>query len=106
MALGIGATGWLAISAIAGAGVSGYSAASQDAQGRKSLRNQRAAQDAAEAQAAKQERQAMEAQQRAARQTPDLMATYDREQRKLGSGAPPLANGGPLSLGGNSLLGG
>ena len=100
MALGIGATGWLAISAIAGAGVSGHSAASQDAQGRKSLRNQRAAQDAAEAQAA------MEAQQRAARQTPDLMATYDREQRKLGSGAPPLANGGPLSLGGNSLLGG
>lgn len=97
---------WVTAGAAAiGAAYSGYAGETQASQQRKSIRNQRASQDEAESQAARAERQAMEAQQRASRETPDLMATYDREQRRLGSGAPPLASRGPAALGGNSLLG-
>lgn len=91
--------------AIGGLAYATYSGETQAAQQRKGLRKQSAAQDEAESQASRAERQAMEAQQRASRETPDLMATYDREQRRKGAGAPPLASGGGSMLGGNSLLG-
>ena len=94
-----------AIAAVAGAGVATASAIDQRNKGKATLRKQQAAQDEAESQAARAERQAMEAQQRARRETPDLMATYDREQRRKGAGAPPIASGGGSMLGGNSLLG-
>jgi len=68
-------------------------------------RRQGAAQDAAEAAAARQERQAMAEQQKAAKQAPDVMGIYDREQRRGTVGPNLVNNAGPLTLGGNSLLG-
>lgn len=97
---------WTTAAASVGAlAYSAYSGERQHTEQRKGLRKQQAAQDEAESQAARAERQAMEAQQRARRETPDLMATYDREQRRKGAGAPPIASGGGSMLGGNSLLG-
>lgn len=102
---GISAGAITAAAALLGAGTATASAIDQRNKGKASLRKQSAAQDEAESQASRAERQAMEAQQRASRETPDLMATYDREQRRKGAGAPPLASGGGSMLGGNSLLG-
>ena len=97
----IAATG---VAALAYAGYSGETSASAQ---RKAQRKQGAAQDAAEAQAARQERAAMAEQQKLAKSAPDVMAIYDREQRRGNATGPNLTNNaGPLSLGGNSLLGG
>lgn len=103
--LGVSAAAITAGAALLGAGTATVSAIDQRNKQKDSLRKQGAAQDEAEAQASRQERQAMEAQQRAARQTPDLMATYDREQRRRGAGAPSLTGTGNTMLGGNSALG-
>jgi len=97
----------MAASAVASLAYGAYSGETSASQQRKAQRNQAAAQDSAEAAAARQEREAMEAQKKAARGSPDLMGIYDREQRRAGAAGPNLtSNGGPLSLGGNSLLGG
>lgn len=97
----------MAASAVASLAYGAYSGETSANQQRKAQRNQAAAQDSAEAAAARQEREAMEAQKKAARGAPDLQGIYDREQRR-GSLGPNLTNNisGPLSLGGNSLLGG
>lgn len=49
----------------------------------------------------------MAEQQKLAKSAPDVMSIYDREQRRGNAVGPNLTNNaGPLSLGGNSLLGG
>lgn len=108
MGYGIGETALLvsAAAAVAGTGysvVSGEQAASRQ---RKGMREQAAAQDAAEAAAARQERAAMAEQVKAAKSGPDIMGIYDREQRRGTVGPNLTNNAGPLTLGGNSLLGG
>jgi len=107
MALGIGATGWLAITSVASLAGGTYQGVTSAERQKNAARRQGAAQDQAEAQAARQERAAMAEQQKLAKSAPDVMAIYDREQRRGGVVGPNLTNNaGPLSLGGNSLLGG
>lgn len=105
MAFGIPAAGYIAATSIASLGYGVASGVQSDRRQKSAQRQQGAAQDAAEAAAARQERQAMAEQQKAAKQAPDVMSIYDREQRR-GTVGPNLANNaGPLTLGGNSLLG-
>lgn len=106
MALGIGATGWLAITSAASLAGGTYQGITSAERQQKAARRQGAAQDQAEAMAARQERAAMAEQQKLAKSAPDVMAIYDREQRRGGVGPNLVNNPGPLSLGGNSLLGG
>jgi hypothetical protein len=97
----------IAATAVAGLAYTGYSGERSASAQRDAQRRQGAAQDQAEAAAARQERAAMAEQQKAAKSAPDVMAIYDREQRRGGAVGPNLTNNaGPLSLGGNSLLGG
>lgn len=94
-----------AVAAAAGAGYGAYSAERAEKQQKKARRDQRAANDESLAQAARAEREADRERQRAARETPDLMSSFDAQARKKGASAPLLPGSGPLSLGGNSLLG-
>lgn len=97
----------MAAAAVVSLGYGVYSGETSAAAQRKAQRRQGAAQDQAEAMAARQERAAMAEQQKLAKSAPDVMSIYDREQRRGGGVGPNLTNNaGPLSLGGNSLLGG